>query len=766
MQESRMAENVLFASDRPLYKDFVESAPDPICGFLPDTTITFANEAFCRAFEVERSEISGLLFFDLIPADEVPPVRKTIASLSPQHPSACCFTAAPLSDGVVHWKLQGVFVEGRLHEIRAFGREETESVKTSGLLSKSARRENCIAQIISDFAFCKNRSEFEVVVDNALALLGTEYRAERANLFRIVADMADETHEWCARGIPSQKRYLQRLRVEEGSWWVETARRSGVFHVAKPEDFPFHERKGRKELARLGVRSLAVFPVEAEGKLKGALSLENCPDGALSPETDFPLLASVSRVIGKTLSLLEAEEDLQAAKEMYQDIVETQTELIVRLAPDRTIIFCNLAYARFYGKTPEEIVGTKLERLSSSNFDHLSTLTPESPECMREKKVVAPDGRVCWHVWHDTAVFDGEGRLKEIQGVGWDMTELVAERRAHANERTRALALFENSPEGILVSLDGVRIHEANHAFCRMTGFLLDEVLGRPFEEVLSFCNCKRAVTLGGFLEKANTGEPAVEEGTLTTKNGKKLFFSLLALPVPEAMGNGKGLYLFFRDLTALKEKEAQLLANLEKLHNSFFQTVEVLAQTVESKDPYTAGHQRRTALLSLEIARRMGLDDEVCRGIYLAASIHDIGKIGIPSEILSRPGKLLDIEFALVKTHAEEGYKILKKVDFPWKIAEIVRQHHERLDGSGYPQGLKGDEILFEAKILAVADTVEAMSSHRPYRPSQGIDATLRFIEEEKGRFFDETVVDVCRDLFAEGGTFEELGAVADFLR
>ncbi len=161
-----------------------------------------------------------------------------------------------------------------------------------------------------------------------------------------------------------------------------------------------------------------------------------------------------------------------------------------------------------------------------------------------------------------------------------------------------------------------------------------------------------------------------------------------------------------------------------------------------------------------------MGLDDEVCRGIYLAAAIHDIGKIGIPSEILSRPGKLLDIEFALVKTHAEEGYNILKKVDFPWDIAEIVRQHHERLDGSGYPRGLRGDEILLEAKIIAVADTVEAMASHRPYRPSQGIDAALRFIEEEKGRFFDETVVDVCRNLFAEGGSFEELDAVAEFLR
>jgi putative nucleotidyltransferase with HDIG domain len=187
---------------------------------------------------------------------------------------------------------------------------------------------------------------------------------------------------------------------------------------------------------------------------------------------------------------------------------------------------------------------------------------------------------------------------------------------------------------------------------------------------------------------------------------------------------------------------------------------VEVLALTVEIRDPYTAGHQRRTALLSLEIARRMGLDEETCRGIYLAAAIHDVGKISVPSEILSRPGKLLDIEFSLVKAHAEEGYKILKNVDFPWKIADIVRRHHERLDGSGYPQGLKNEEIPLEARIVAVADTVEAMASHRPYRPSLGAETALRFVEEGKDRLFDRNVVDACSELFAEGYSFDEGGS------
>ncbi|NLK19787.1 MAG: HD-GYP domain-containing protein, partial [Synergistaceae bacterium] len=204
-----------------------------------------------------------------------------------------------------------------------------------------------------------------------------------------------------------------------------------------------------------------------------------------------------------------------------------------------------------------------------------------------------------------------------------------------------------------------------------------------------------------------------------------------------------------------IKEKERELTANMEKLNRAFSQTVEVLAQTVESRDPYTAGHQRRTALLSDAIAERMGLDDESRRGLYLAAAIHDVGKISVPAEILSKPGALQPVEMNLVKTHSEEGYIILKKADFPWRLAKIVRQHHERLDGSGYPLGLKGDEILPEAKILAVADVVEAMASHRPYRPSLGAEAALSFVEESSGNLFDPLVVKACRDVFKDGFDF-----------
>ena len=181
-------------------------------------------------------------------------------------------------------------------------------------------------------------------------------------------------------------------------------------------------------------------------------------------------------------------------------------------------------------------------------------------------------------------------------------------------------------------------------------------------------------------------------------------------------------------------------------------ESIKAIAATVEMRDPYTAGHQERVAELAVAVAKEVGLSKEKVQGIYVAGIVHDLGKIGTPVEILNRPGKLSAVEFALIKQHAEAGYEILRNVEFPWPIAEIVRQHHERLDGSGYPHGLKDGAILPEARILAVADVVEAMASHRPYRPGLGIERALQEIERGRGTLYDASVVDACVKLFREG--------------
>jgi HD-GYP domain-containing protein (c-di-GMP phosphodiesterase class II) len=197
----------------------------------------------------------------------------------------------------------------------------------------------------------------------------------------------------------------------------------------------------------------------------------------------------------------------------------------------------------------------------------------------------------------------------------------------------------------------------------------------------------------------------------------------------------------------AVQERELHLL----KLKESLDSAIQAMAATLEMRDPYTAGHQRRVANLAVAIARKTGLNEEQIYGLHLAGIVHDLGKICIPAEILSRPGDLSAVEFMLIKTHPQAGHDILKGIQFPWPIADAVLQHHERHDGSGYPHGLSGSRIIIEARILMVADVVEAMASHRPYRPGLGITDALAEIERNRGVLYDPNVVDACLSLFRE---------------
>jgi PAS domain S-box-containing protein/putative nucleotidyltransferase with HDIG domain len=216
----------------------------------------------------------------------------------------------------------------------------------------------------------------------------------------------------------------------------------------------------------------------------------------------------------------------------------------------------------------------------------------------------------------------------------------------------------------------------------------------------------------------------------------------------------GKDLvYAIIHDITEQKVAEQKILGYVKRLQNAMQSTLDAIAKVVEAHDPYTAGHERRVGIIAADIAREMGWSEEKCHSLQLIGLVHDIGKMSIPAEILSKPGRLSTIEFELVKTHAEQGYQIFQDVEFPLPIAEIIREHHERMDGSGYPQGLKGEETLLEARILAVADVLEAMASHRPYRSSLGLEEAINEIESHRVQHFDPLVVDAMLRLFREKG-------------
>ncbi|MBU4583411.1 MAG: HD domain-containing protein, partial [Proteobacteria bacterium] len=236
------------------------------------------------------------------------------------------------------------------------------------------------------------------------------------------------------------------------------------------------------------------------------------------------------------------------------------------------------------------------------------------------------------------------------------------------------------------------------------------------------------------------------------SKSGEYLVGEFTSTPLMEK-GKVKGEFGIARDISERKLAEEKLKDTLESLRKAVNTTIQVMVAAVETRDPYTAGHQIRSANLARAIATEMGLPQEKIDAIRMAGSIHDIGKLSIPAEILSKPTKLSEIEFSLIKEHARRGFEMLKDVESLWPLAEIVHQHHERMDGSGYPGNLKGDAILIEARILAVADVAEAMASHRPYRPGMGIDAALNEIEKNRGILYDSTAADACLRLFREKG-------------
>lgn len=199
------------------------------------------------------------------------------------------------------------------------------------------------------------------------------------------------------------------------------------------------------------------------------------------------------------------------------------------------------------------------------------------------------------------------------------------------------------------------------------------------------------------------------------------------------------------KEVAYRRQTEQKLKDSLDKVKKTLDGTIAALASLAEKRDPYVAGHQLRVARLACAIAKVMGLSEDRIKGIGIAASMHDIGKICVPAELLSKPGRISEHEYGIIRAHPEIGYDILKVIDFPWPLAEIALQHHERIDGTGYPRGLKGDEMLLESRIIAVADVVEAMSSHRPYRPALGVGDAVREIRKYRGIRFDEAVVDAC---------------------
>jgi PAS domain S-box-containing protein len=360
------------------------------------------------------------------------------------------------------------------------------------------------------------------------------------------------------------------------------------------------------------------------------------------------------------------------------------------------------------------------------------------------------DGSIFPALVISSLIYD-KGKPVGLRGAIVDITERKkAEEKLRENEE-RYRALFDRSLDLVYITDFEGRFIDANDAALNRLGYNREEIRSLNFATLLS--EDQMSLALQSTQEILDTGyQRNAIELRLKAKNGQDVFVETVG-SVIKREGIPYAVQGIARDITDRKRAEEELQRTLESLRKSFGATIQAMVSAVESRDPYTAGHQIRSANLARCIATEMGLPKEKIEGIRMAGSIHDIGKLSIPAEILSKPTKLTNIEFSLIKEHSQKGYEMLKDVESPWPLAQIVYQHHERMDGSGYPRNLKGDDILVEARIMAVADVVESMASHRPYRPAIGIKAALEEIEKNKGILYDDAVADACLRLFRERG-------------
>ncbi|MEQ8200011.1 MAG: HD domain-containing phosphohydrolase [Syntrophomonadaceae bacterium] len=424
-------------------------------------------------------------------------------------------------------------------------------------------------------------------------------------------------------------------------------------------------------------------------------------------------------------------------------------------------IFMTMKLRTLLGYQDQDITGFNIadltvERQRKRVKEGIQSRTATKQEGSWEFSILSPSGQT-FHVTANTSPLYQQHRVVGEIMLFEDITERKQAEGELRESRRQLADIIESLPDATAVVDRGGRILYWNRAMVEMTGYAAADMVGKGNHEyTVPFYGKRRAALLDYVLDPATNidkeysyikreGDVWYIEAKTDQLKGREAYIWARATPLFNTRGEVVGAVETVRDITERKRAEEDLIRSHERLEAIFSGTVNALAVTTEKRDQYTAGHQHRVAALACGIAREMRLPDKTIDDIRIAGTLHDIGKLYVPLDILSQPGKLTDIEYLFIKTHPTAGYDILKSIPFDAPIAEIIMQHHERMDGSGYPRGLKEEEILLPARIIAVADVFEAMASHRPYRASLGVDRALDEIEKNAGRLYDRDVADAC---------------------
>lgn len=498
---------------------------------------------------------------------------------------------------------------------------------------------------------------------------------------------------------------------------------------------------------------------------------------------------SIQRIQKSEAQYKHSVEMLKKSEKGYRELVEFANSIILRIDTKGNILFINEYARKFFRYTNKEIIGknvigTIVPQVESSGRDLAvfmkSICKYTGQHTISENQNIKKGGTRVWVLWTNRAVIDEKGRVVEIICIGNDITpKKEAERllrEAHDRlekdvlERTRDLkkandnllfeiaerkvneeaikesetkyrSIVEGAIEGIFQTTIEGKCIMANAALADLLGYASPEEFISSTKNIKSlYVDTSRRTELINLLKP--NGYVKGFETQFLKKDGSKLWVSMNVRAIHDERGN----FIYYQGTVIDITAEITLRSVLDE-------TTGALSMAVEVRDPYTAGHQARVTQLAVAIAREMNFSEDRIKAIQTAGILHDVGKIYVPAEFLSRPGKISVHEFNILKQHASQGYEILKNIEYRYPIAEIVYAHHERMNGAGYPRGLSGDQILMEARIIAVADVVEAMASPRPYRPALGIVKALNEIQENSGIIYDKNVADICLNLFNKKG-------------
>jgi PAS domain S-box-containing protein len=458
------------------------------------------------------------------------------------------------------------------------------------------------------------------------------------------------------------------------------------------------------------------------------------------------------RVAARAAELEAAGRKLRESEDRHRDLVENSQDLICTHDLKGKLLSVNAAAVRLSGYAREALLRMNLADLLTPNSrDGFAAYLNEIRTTGAARglmRVRTAGGESRWWEYNNT-LRTQDSAAPVVRGMARDVTEQKQAEQALRAAEQQFRSLVEQSIAGIYIIQDD-KLAYVNQRYADIFGYdSAEELIGR--HRLFVVAEGERAAATER-IRQLSEGKSSLDyEFSAVRKDGSIIQIGAHAsrathLGRPAIIG-------LMQDISEKKRADQQIQHYIAQLKSAFMSTVEVATTLSEMRDPYTAGHERRVAQIAVAIGAELGLDEQRLEGLRVAGYLHDIGKITIPAEILSKPGKLSPIEHQLIQGHAQASYDVLKAVEFPWPVAEVALQHHERIDGSGYPQGLRGESIVIEARIMAVADVVEAMSTHRPYRPGLGIDTALAEIERGQGTAYDPVVARACLKLFREAG-------------